>query len=100
MKHLKAVVLIRHSIYSVQALKDEFKHPKYTEYHVLFNTVLHLDILKQIAQDDRLENYKTSPRGLTLNMKGTLRIEDCHIYAFNSSLKSVPIFFPPDMSIA
>lgn len=59
MKHLKAVVLVRPSADSIQALCEELRRPQYQEYHLHFTNVIKKSQIERIAECDGMELVKS-----------------------------------------
>ena len=55
MDHLKAVVFVRPTQESIQALTKILQKPKYKEYHLFFSNMLSRDHLKALAEADRFD---------------------------------------------
>lgn len=55
MKHLKCICFVRPSPESIQALVDELRHPKYSEYFLYFSNVLRKSQIERLAEVDESE---------------------------------------------
>jgi len=53
LQHLKAVVFVRPTIESVQALVDELRDPRYKEYHIFFNNIARTVYIERLAEADQ-----------------------------------------------
>ena len=55
MAHLKALYFVRPTHDNIRMLKDEFKDPKYGEYHVYFSNTVRDGMIQQLAEADEHE---------------------------------------------
>ena len=55
MAHLKAIYFVRPTLENVRLLAEEFKEPKYGEYHVLFSNTTRDQMIQQLAEADEHE---------------------------------------------
>ena len=55
MPHLKAIYFIRPTQENVQLLQEEFKKPKYGEYHIFFSNLTRDGLIQQLAEADEHE---------------------------------------------
>lgn len=83
MTHLKAVVFVRPTVESVDALVAELKRPKYGQYDLYFSNLLKPDHLERIAEADEHELVRevheffadtlaVNPHVFTFNLIGVL----------------------------
>lgn len=85
MEHIKCIVMVRPLRSNIDFIRTELKDPKYGEYYVYFSNLLHLDLLKQLAQADERERikqvkeiycdyYAVNSSVFTLNLRGSLAL--------------------------
>jgi len=55
MAHLKAIYFVRPTHTNVQLLQEEFKEPKYGEYHIFFSNATRDTMIQQLAEADEHE---------------------------------------------
>ncbi|EMC97040.1 hypothetical protein BAUCODRAFT_32783 [Baudoinia panamericana UAMH 10762] len=59
MRHLRCLCFVRPSPDSIQALIDEFREPKYGEYHIYFSNIIKKSSLERLAEADDHEVVKS-----------------------------------------
>mmetsp|Transcript_15805 Transcript_15805/g.40727 ORF Transcript_15805/g.40727 Transcript_15805/m.40727 type:complete len:628 (-) Transcript_15805:297-2180(-) len=55
MAHLKAIYFVRPTHENIRLLKEEFKDPKYGEYHLFFSNMVRDTMIQQLAEADEHE---------------------------------------------
>ena len=55
MAHLKAIYFVRPTHENVRLLQEEFKEPKYGEYHIFFSNTTRDTMIQQLAEADEHE---------------------------------------------
>ena len=55
MAHLKAIYFVRPTHENIRLLQEEFKDPKYGEYHIFFSNVVREGMIQQLAEADEHE---------------------------------------------
>lgn len=55
MPHLKALYFIRPTLENIRLLQEEFKEPKYGEYHIFFSNLTRDGFIQQLAEADEHE---------------------------------------------
>ena len=55
MAHLKAIYFVRPTHENVRLLQEEFKDPKYGEYHIFFSNMARDTMIQQLAEADEHE---------------------------------------------
>ena len=55
MAHLKAIYFVRPTHENVRLLQEEFKEPKYGEYHIFFSNMARDTMIQQLAEADEHE---------------------------------------------